>query len=155
MNTGTETGMDTQPMDERRFAALADSYGAAIARWPATEQAAARALLRRSPSLQARLAAADELDRRLAELPPPAAPAPALRRRILADVPERPAGVVALLSALWTDLGGIRRAGPMLACGLALGVVLAPLAAPPEAIDQEEQMLHIVLTDAEHEDWLL
>ena len=49
-------------MTPERFAALAGSYGADLGRWPDAERAAARALLRARPDLEADLAREAELD---------------------------------------------------------------------------------------------
>ena len=48
-----------------RFADLLDSHGADLARWPAAEAPAARALLAENPEAQRRLRAAARLDARL------------------------------------------------------------------------------------------
>lgn len=73
-----------ETMDARRLEALLDAYGADPARWPATERAAAQALLEADPALQVRLEAARRLDRALDRLPPAPAPAGELAARIRA-----------------------------------------------------------------------
>jgi hypothetical protein len=147
--------MGTQSMDERRFAELADSFGSDLDRWPATERASARHLLQQSAAARCALDTAAELDCIMGRVAPPPQPAPELRRRILAAAPAPRPGMFALLVGLWDELGGTRRAGPMLAFSLALGVVLTPLATPPDATEQDDALVNIVLTDVEHEEWLL
>jgi hypothetical protein len=157
MNSGIDTDAGAGPMEQARFDALVDSYGSAIERWPADQRAAAHALLERSAIARERLDHAARLDAVLAGLPAPPPPSPALRRQILLTAPSEPARprLRDLLAGLWSELGGLRRAGPILAGSLALGVVITPIiAAPIEPLDQEEQMLQVVLGETEHEDWL-
>jgi anti-sigma-K factor RskA len=146
--------MNMQSMSEQRFAELAGSYGAAIARWPASEREAAGALLRHSAQARAVLDDARELDAAFAQVPAPDAPSADLRRRLLAAAPGVPEpGLADLLRALWREIGGARRAGPMLAASLALGVVLTPLAAPLP-VDEDETMVQMALSDADYEEWV-
>ena len=77
----------TEPMSVFRFRALAETYGGALERWPATERRLARELLLREPSLHAVLAAESELDRLLAEGEGGAVSASLLAR--LEGIPER------------------------------------------------------------------
>lgn len=79
--------------DRTRFAALAAAYGGDIARWPATERAAARRMARERWAARI-LADADALDAWLDHAPPPV-PAPALAARILAAAPATAAAALA------------------------------------------------------------
>ena len=77
-------------MIKERFAALADAYGGEIDRWPAAEQAAARAFWGAHPAQAAAiLTAADGLDGLLAASPEPVFSG-VLRERILSTA-GRPA----------------------------------------------------------------
>lgn len=69
-------------MTSERFAALADSFGGSIERWPAAEQAAARAYLKAHPEALGRLAEAARLDSMLASWTVPG-PGAALTARII------------------------------------------------------------------------
>jgi hypothetical protein len=129
----------TDTMTEQRFASLAESCGADLSRWPRAEQAAARDLLRTSVAARDALAAQHALDGWLEAVAAPALPSPALRERILAEAPQpvRHNTAIGWLVAMWGELGGSRRAGPVFAASLALGIALAPLAAPldPQWVD--------------------
>jgi hypothetical protein len=109
--------MTQRSMSLARFASILDAYGAAPRRWPATERAAAEALLAGSAEARAMLERAAELDRLLdaAEAP---APSPALRAAVLRAAP-RPRR----RSDLPRRLGGRRAAAAALAASLLLGIV--------------------------------
>ncbi|TPI42700.1 hypothetical protein FJW07_01800 [Mesorhizobium sp. B3-1-9] len=111
------------PMDAGRFAALADTYGGALHRWPPAEQAAAmlfadteegRAILARAGRLDAML------DRHRVE-----APGPALHRAIVARAAtEVRQGRHRRFWWLGFGLAGAGLAGAV--AGLALVTVVAP-----------------------------
>jgi hypothetical protein len=73
-------------MDLQRFTALCEAYGGDPARWPEAERAEAMALAGTDPPAALALTAARTLDATLDESRP-AAPSPALRRRVLASAP--------------------------------------------------------------------
>ena len=125
-------------MDASRFSALADCYGSDPDRWPPAERDAALRLLEQSAAARELLQRQAQLDRLFAGVAPPPAPSPQLRRAILAAAPPQRRVESSWFAAIWAELGGARRAGPMLAAGLALGVVLTPLAAPPDVAPIEE-----------------
>lgn len=108
-----------------RFSELLDAYGADLARWPTAASLSAAQLLVDSDMARQRLQQARDFDTAL-QLPPPAAPSPWLRQRILAR-----AGSICGQRAkaygwreLVAELGGWRLAGPSLAAALSLGVAL-------------------------------
>lgn len=77
----------TEPLDEARFAALAEAYGADLRRWPDGEREAGRDLAARSQAAARRLAEADDLDA-LLDAYAVAPPGEALRARLLAAAPR-------------------------------------------------------------------
>jgi anti-sigma factor RsiW len=109
-------------MTPHRFAALAEAYGADIARWPAAEQSAAR-ILASDPANAALLAQAQLLDHALNSVPAPLASRD-LYDRIVAEAPHQAArgrmmrwlGALGLGAALATAC----------ASGVAVGAVFAP-----------------------------
>ena len=109
----------------RRFAELADAYGADFDRWPDAERFAALALAGRSEEARALLADAHELDAALARLDPPPTPPAALGARIAAlqdgDAPATPR-FVPLVAAI--GRGAVFAIAA--AAGLYLGLSLAP-----------------------------
>jgi hypothetical protein len=128
---------DQRPGDRMkmaRFAAMLGAYGSAPRRWPATERAAAEALLAASPAARALLAEAAQLDQALSTATAPA-PSAALRAAILRAAPkpamaERPGFAQtgrglwqSLAGALTRELGGLRPAGALLGLALLLGIV--------------------------------
>jgi anti-sigma-K factor RskA len=141
-------------MSPERFDVLAESFGADIARWPPAEREAARALLEESALAREVIARQRVLDRLLDTLPAPDVPSVALRERILADAPGAPARVArgTWLAALWDELGGSRRAGPVFAASLAIGIALAPIAGPSDPQWMDIAVEDIEWTDEEYED---
>jgi hypothetical protein len=73
-----------------RFQTLVDSYGANLARIPASERAGVQSLLAQSDEAKRIWNDAKELDDLLGEAPASAAPSPALRKR-LENIPAREA----------------------------------------------------------------
>lgn len=129
-------------MHRHRLEELIAAYGADPARWPASERAHRADLELLDPQLAALLDEQRTLDRQLAELAVVPAPSQALAARILAAAP-RPARPRWSWSALLSELGGPRLAGPALACALSLGLGLALLLPTTPSSD-----------DAVVEDWL-
>lgn len=83
--------MNSQPMDETRFGALAEAWGGDLRRWPEAEREAARAFAQACPGQAERLLLeAEALDAVLDASPRPAVSA-ALRDRVIAAGP-RPRG---------------------------------------------------------------
>ena len=118
-------------MTLKRLCLLLETYGAAPARWPAGERAAALALLARSPTARALADAAGGLDRLLDAAPPPP-PSAALRAAVIALNRATPAPVAA---ASASASAGRRTAATLAAALLAAalrwlsrGVVLRPAA---------------------------
>jgi anti-sigma factor RsiW len=107
-------------LDLNELEALLDAHGAAPRRWPPSQRQAALELIARDAAAARMHAAAEELDADLTALPQPTLPAQ-LIERILATAPRR-LGWRAALRQLWQDLGGLRLAGPVLACGLMAGM---------------------------------
>jgi hypothetical protein len=144
----------TDQMSAERFAALAASCGADLARWPQSERDAARAQLRDSASARDLIARQAALDALLDALPAPALPSAALRERILADAPREPARISlgAWFASVWGELGGSRRAGPVFAASLALGIALAPMAAPIDPGWVDIAIEDIEWSDEDYED---
>lgn len=116
-------------MTPERFADLAEAYGGRIARWPAHEQAQARAHLRERPEADAVLQAAGALDAALAGWTVPG-PGSALAARIAAGRSRRRPQVLRL--RLWFSGLGTAAA---LAGGVAAGagVVALSMPAPDQA----------------------
>lgn len=148
------------PMTVQRFSDLADAYGGELARWPAIERDAARALLEASAEARIALAAALALDAALA-LPGPAAPGAALREALLQSRPQpllhgdRVAGRVraAPPSAMagWRDAWSWRLALPALAASLALGIGLGFAVAPAAQADEgDEDVLALAQLDDDY-----
>jgi anti-sigma factor RsiW len=135
-------------MHRHRLEQLIAAYGADPARWPASERKhwIDSALL--DPQLAARLDEERALDRQLAELAAVPTPSQALAARILAAAP-RPARPRWRWSALLSELGGLRLAGPALACALSLGLGLALLlpTTPPSDDAVVEDWLSLALLD--------
>jgi hypothetical protein len=109
-----------------RFAALLDSFGADLARWPATDAAAARALLAESPGAQALMRDAAGLDAalRASRAGPDAETLARMRAHVARQVARMPAPVPAgplhWLRPLLPVGGGALAA--LLACGIWLTV---------------------------------
>ena len=122
-------------MTPDRFDALAAAYGADLDRWPADHRVAGRRLAA-GPDAATTLAAARDLDRRLAAYAV-AEPSADLQRRVLSIAAGRPAPAVALrrwLSALGAaSLLGAGIAGAGAAAGMAMVVALAPPHAETDA----------------------
>ncbi|HET7845738.1 MAG TPA: hypothetical protein VFL14_16410, partial [Xanthomonadales bacterium] len=93
------------------------------ARWPATERASLEALVARSPPARAAFDDAVRLARVLDD-DRLAAPAPALRRAVLARTPQPRRSLADALADLWAALGGARIAAPAFALALAIGTTL-------------------------------
>lgn len=107
-------------MDMTRLSELLDAYGADPGRWPASERAAALALLAASDAARAQQRIAAQLDEAL-DLHVVAPPSSLLRSAVIAAA-ERPRSRWRLSFAeLWRDLGGWQLAGPAFAASLALG----------------------------------
>ncbi|MDP1632819.1 MAG: hypothetical protein Q8L66_15490 [Caulobacter sp.] len=109
----------------KRFAALADAYGGAIARWPADSRDDAFGLMVAAPEETARvLAGALALDAALDEAPR-LAPSHALRQTVLAAAPRAGAGLGAIRRWLVGAGLGVGLAAAT-AAGLLVGVSLSP-----------------------------
>lgn len=114
---------DPITVTEARVAALIEAYGADESRWPADERAAAAAISRGCPKLQALLSQAETVDAFLAELPEPI-PSPALRVA-LKEIPEHRA-LHDWLAVLW-PFGAIWRPAAGLAMALVVGIFVGGL----------------------------
>ena len=111
-------------MDKDRFRALADAYGADLARWPQAERAVAEAFAASRPDeAAAALASERPLDAALAAYATAQSP-DALRRRIIEAAPAARAAARALrwLTAVGLGVGLAASA----AAGVAAGFTLAP-----------------------------
>lgn len=147
---GTRRDAPPAPAPSReRLLELVLAYGADPARWPVAERAGGVALHSIADDV---VRDAVELDQWLASMPAPPAPDPDLRRRILAAAPAPRLGLLGWVAALWTELGGVRRAGPALALGLALGILLAPVAASEP--EETEVALEVGALAEDYEDLL-
>jgi hypothetical protein len=130
---GRDLPAASEPSRER-LVELVLAYGGDPARWPVAERHGGAGL--HVVAGDDALRGAVELDQWLASMPAPPAPDPDLRRRILSAAPKPRLGLLGWVAALWTELGGVRRAGPAFALSLALGILLAPVAASePEETD--------------------
>lgn len=114
-------------MNEARFAALLEAYGAAPARWPAGERAAAQAFMAGQPArARALLAEAAALDAAL-----DAAPAQAASERLVAAVlAAAPARPVRPSPWAWLGQGALGQGalGPRLAAASAAALMLGVFA---------------------------
>lgn len=161
-------------MTLERFAAIVDAYGAAPARWPADERAAAEALLAVTPAAQALAVEAAELDLMFAAAPVEA-PSAALVERLMAARP-RAAVVVPtpqedkgffrrLIEVLWPYGSPAIPTGALAASimlGLVLGSVtevsvlnLSPANAAAAEMETGERLVALALADATWpEEWM-
>lgn len=126
-------------MDLAELQHLLDLHGAGFERWPPMARAAAQTCIASNPAAQTLYQQAQQLHARLAELPEPPLP-PLLARSILltAPAPRGLRGWWRSFTQLWSELGGVRLAGPVLACGLLAGVtwpLLDPHLHAEEAVD--------------------
>ncbi|MBP5856444.1 hypothetical protein KAJ83_05455 [Marivibrio halodurans] len=161
--TMTGNGGDRVGMGAARFAALAEAYGASIARWPAAERGPARDFRAAAPAEAARLLAeAATLDRMLDEWAAPDMPANLAPRLAGHARPGTAARLRRLLQwpgPIWQPAGAFA-AALMLGLGLGVGAPdMAPLgglvsaetptATPPEsngiAMDETGEGVDIAL----------
>ncbi len=122
-----------------RFSELLDAYGADLSRWPSTASRSAAQLLVESDEARHRLQQARSFDVAL-QLPPPAAPSPWLRQRILAEARSTsgPRAKAFAWRDLIAELGGWRLAAPSLAAALSLGIALG-LGLGLDELESEQQ----------------
>lgn len=129
------------PLDLNALEQLLDVYGAEPRRWPAAQRQAAQELIATELAARELFAAAQALEEQLAALPQPALPA-ALAQRILANAPQR-SGWTQALRQLWSELGGLRLAGPVLACGLMAGITWPMLETPLSTSSDDPDLISV------------
>jgi ferric-dicitrate binding protein FerR (iron transport regulator) len=115
--------------DIARLRAVLDVHGADDSRWPAGDRAALSTLIARSQEARAVFDDAVRLDRVLDDDTLPA-PAAALRRAILARVPQPRRTLAEALGDFWAALGGGRVAAPAFAVAFVVGTALGIYADP-------------------------
>jgi anti-sigma-K factor RskA len=143
--------MTTDTMTLDRLRAIVDAYGADPARWPAAERTAGEALLAGSAAARALVAEAADLDAAL-DAVPALQPTPAMRTAILAAAP-RPAASSLLAQLrdgwreLFSELGGWRMAGGVLAASLVLGIVSGGLLSEGLSAETSPDLLQLAYLD--------
>lgn len=137
--------MSNKPFSEREFEDLLDRHGADLAHWPQRDQGPAKTLLEDSPTAQALLADARQLQAALQTLPAPTTPV-GLHGRIVANAQPRLAWLDWLTTNAWRPAS--------LACvPLLLGFVLGSGVAEDTA-DLEDSVL-VAFADADFADYEL
>lgn len=140
-------------LTSERFSELLDAYGADLARWPSAAARSAAQLLVNSDEARHLLQQARDFDAAL-NLPPPAAPSPWLRQRILAECSSISAQRAKAYGwrELIADLGGWRLAGPSLAAALSLGIALGLGLGLDETVVEQQPTDLVALLQLDDED---
>lgn len=133
-------------MNDRKFVALIDTYGADLTRWPSELAAASRAFLAGNRHAQRHLDEAQALDRLLAEYDTATVASGALRQRILDAIATRADWLTHFVDWLGGGPRGLRPAA-LAAIPLAIGIALGA-AMPASSDDAPGREVTVLAFDA-------